>query len=43
LTKPIFGSDPFDAQMAQTLRAGPDANLSTEGDELLVYARKRES
>lgn len=43
LTKPIFGSDPFDAQMAQALGAGPAANLSIEGDELLVYAHKRES
>lgn len=40
LTKPIFGSDPFDDRMAQALNAKPSANLSTEGDELLVYAHK---
>ena len=40
LTKPVFGSDPFDDQMAQALKANPTANLSTEGDELLVYAHK---
>jgi 2-polyprenyl-3-methyl-5-hydroxy-6-metoxy-1,4-benzoquinol methylase len=40
LTKPIFGSDPFDDQMAQALSAEPTGNLSTEGIELLVYAHK---
>src|SRR5258707_8191357 len=37
LTKPIFGSDPFDEQMAQALSANPTENLSSEGIELLVY------
>ena len=41
MTKPIFGSNPFDDQMAQALSTGPTASLSTEGDELLVYARKK--
>jgi 2-polyprenyl-3-methyl-5-hydroxy-6-metoxy-1,4-benzoquinol methylase len=40
LTKPIFGSDPFDEQMAQALYANPTENLSSEGIELLVYAHK---
>jgi len=40
LTKPVFGSDPFDDQMSLALRASPAANLSTEGNELLVFARK---
>ena len=43
LTKPVFGSNPFDDQMAQSLAGPPGASLSTEGDELLVYARKMES
>ena len=41
LTKPVFGSNPFDDQMAQALTHQPRASLSTEGDELLVYAHKR--
>jgi len=40
LTKPIFGSDPFDEEMAKALAANPTGHLSTEGIELLVYARK---
>jgi 2-polyprenyl-3-methyl-5-hydroxy-6-metoxy-1,4-benzoquinol methylase len=40
LTKPIFGSDPFDDRMAQALNAELSTNLSTDGDELLVYAHK---
>jgi 2-polyprenyl-3-methyl-5-hydroxy-6-metoxy-1,4-benzoquinol methylase len=40
LTKPTFGSDPFDERMAKELAAGPIEHLSTEGIELLVYARK---
>jgi hypothetical protein len=43
LTKPIFGSNPFDDRMAQALAGQPGASLSTEGDELLVYAHKRAS
>jgi 2-polyprenyl-3-methyl-5-hydroxy-6-metoxy-1,4-benzoquinol methylase len=43
LTKPIFGSNPFDDQMAGSLKGQPGASLSTEGDELLVYAHKRAS
>jgi len=41
LTKPVFGSDPFDEQMARALIDQPSTSLSTEGDELLVYAHKR--
>jgi 2-polyprenyl-3-methyl-5-hydroxy-6-metoxy-1,4-benzoquinol methylase len=40
LTKPIFGSSPFDSHLAQILNKKSSANLSTEGDELLVYAHK---
>jgi SAM-dependent methyltransferase len=40
LTKPIFGSDPFDDQMAKALCGNSTEYLSTEGIELLVYARK---
>jgi 2-polyprenyl-3-methyl-5-hydroxy-6-metoxy-1,4-benzoquinol methylase len=40
LTEPTFGSSPFDDQMAQALNRQPNANLSTEGDELLVFAYK---
>lgn len=43
LTKPIFGSDPFDDQMVQSLNAECGANLPTDGDELVVFAHKRES
>lgn len=43
LTKPVFGSNPFDDTMARLLTAQPAASLSTEGDELLVYARKESS
>lgn len=40
LGKPVFGSSPFDDQMAQLLKKHPGITLSTEGDELLVFARK---
>ncbi len=40
LAEPIFGSSPFDDQMAQALNGQPGATLSTEGDELLVFAQK---
>ena len=40
LEKPVFGSSPFDEQMVQLVRKHPRAALSTEGDELLVFARK---
>ena len=40
LTMPIFGSGPFDDDLARALQGQPGASLSTEGDELLVYARK---
>ena len=40
LTKPIFGSSPFDDQMARTPKEHPGTALSTEGDELLVFAQK---
>jgi SAM-dependent methyltransferase len=43
LTRPIFGSNPFDDRMARALADKPGASLSTEGDELLVYAHKRAS
>lgn len=43
LTKPVFGSNPFDDRMAQALNGHPGASLSTEGDELLVFARKSAS
>jgi len=43
LTKPVFGSNPFDEQMAQSLARKSGASLSTEGDELLVYSHKRVS
>jgi SAM-dependent methyltransferase len=43
LTKPIFGSSPFDDEMARALSGQPGATLSTEGDELLVYAHKSSS
>jgi 2-polyprenyl-3-methyl-5-hydroxy-6-metoxy-1,4-benzoquinol methylase len=40
LTKPIYGSSPFDDGMAQALNGPASASLSTEGDELLVFAHK---
>lgn len=40
LMKPVFGSSPFDENMALALGCQPIANLSTEGDELLVFAQK---
>jgi hypothetical protein len=40
LTKPIFGSSPFDEQMARDLGSQQAVKLSTEGDELLVFAQK---
>jgi 2-polyprenyl-3-methyl-5-hydroxy-6-metoxy-1,4-benzoquinol methylase len=40
LGKPIFGSSPFDEPMAQALKGSPGDPLSTEGDELLVFARR---
>ena len=40
LRKPIFGSSPFDDQMAQTLKNPTGLTLSTEGDELLVFAQR---
>jgi 2-polyprenyl-3-methyl-5-hydroxy-6-metoxy-1,4-benzoquinol methylase len=40
LSKPTFGSSPFDDQMARALKDRPSAALSTEGDELLVFAKK---
>jgi hypothetical protein len=43
LTQPIFGSSPFNDQMARTLKDYPGAALSTEGDELLVFAHKNSS
>jgi SAM-dependent methyltransferase len=43
LAQPIFGSSPFDDQMSQTLKDHPGAALSTEGDELLVFALKNAS
>jgi hypothetical protein len=38
LSQPIFGSSPFDDGMAETLKVRSGATLSTEGDELLVFA-----
>jgi 2-polyprenyl-3-methyl-5-hydroxy-6-metoxy-1,4-benzoquinol methylase len=35
-----FGSSPFDDRMARALSGQPGDSLTTEGDELLVYARK---
>jgi 2-polyprenyl-3-methyl-5-hydroxy-6-metoxy-1,4-benzoquinol methylase len=43
LTKPIFGSDPFDDRMAHALKNQSTESLSTEGDELLVFAHKNTS
>jgi 2-polyprenyl-3-methyl-5-hydroxy-6-metoxy-1,4-benzoquinol methylase len=40
LTKPVFGSNPFDDRLAQSLGGHLDATLPTEGDELLVFARR---
>jgi 2-polyprenyl-3-methyl-5-hydroxy-6-metoxy-1,4-benzoquinol methylase len=43
LTKPIFGSSPFDDRMAMALSGQTGESLSTEGDELLVFAQKNNS
>jgi 2-polyprenyl-3-methyl-5-hydroxy-6-metoxy-1,4-benzoquinol methylase len=43
LTKPVFGSNPFDDEMARALSGQPSDTLSTEGDELLVYAHRSSS
>ena len=43
LMPPVFGSSPFDDQMADALRGDPGASLSTDGDELLVYALRAQS
>ena len=43
LTQPVFGSSPFDDQMARALLGQPGAQLSTEGDELLVFAHRAAS
>jgi len=40
LEKPVFGSSPFDEPMAHALKESPGDPLSTEGDELLVFARR---
>jgi len=40
LDKPVFASSPFDSSIAEALKARPQASLSTEGDELLVFARR---
>jgi hypothetical protein len=41
LARPVFGSSPFDEQMAQALSSQMNPSLSTEGDELLVFAVKK--
>jgi SAM-dependent methyltransferase len=43
LTMPTFGSNPFDERMAESLAGRSKESLSTEGDELLVYAEKNAS
>jgi len=43
LARPVFGSSPFDDSMARALCGEPGSHLSTEGDELLVYARRAPS
>jgi 2-polyprenyl-3-methyl-5-hydroxy-6-metoxy-1,4-benzoquinol methylase len=40
LNKPVFASSPFDNSIAEALKGRPHASLSTEGDELLVFARR---
>jgi 2-polyprenyl-3-methyl-5-hydroxy-6-metoxy-1,4-benzoquinol methylase len=40
LEKPVFGSSPFDEPVAHALKESPGDPLSTEGDELLVFARR---
>jgi 2-polyprenyl-3-methyl-5-hydroxy-6-metoxy-1,4-benzoquinol methylase len=40
LDQPVFGSSPFDDAMAQALKNWPSALLQTDGDELLVFARR---
>ena len=43
LQAPIFGSSPFDERLIAALNGHPGATLSTDGDELLVYAPKASS
>lgn len=43
LTRPVFGSSPFDDLLAHALCGQPGSELSTEGDELLVYAHRAAS
>jgi 2-polyprenyl-3-methyl-5-hydroxy-6-metoxy-1,4-benzoquinol methylase len=40
LEKPVFGSSPFEERMAQALKDQPSHSLPTDGDELLVFARR---
>lgn len=40
LGKPIFGSSPFDERMAKALTNPIPSPLSTDGDELLVFAHR---
>jgi SAM-dependent methyltransferase len=40
LNKPVFASSPFDNSIAEALKDKSHASLSTEGDELLVFARR---
>jgi len=40
LQTPVFGSSPFDESLIAALRAEAGTTLSTEGDELLVYAHQ---
>ncbi|MBZ5698577.1 MAG: class I SAM-dependent methyltransferase [Acidobacteriia bacterium] len=40
LLSPVFGSSPFDENLIAALTGQPGAMLSTDGDELLVYAHK---
>jgi len=43
LLSPVFGSSPFDESLMAALTGQPGAMLSTDGDELLVYAHKAAS
>jgi 2-polyprenyl-3-methyl-5-hydroxy-6-metoxy-1,4-benzoquinol methylase len=43
LLSPVFGSSPFDENLIAALTGQPGAMLSTDGDELLVYAHKAAS
>jgi hypothetical protein len=43
LQAPIFGSSPFEERLIAALTDHPGATLSTDGDELLVYALKASS